>query len=196
MAKKRTETSQGLREFIKDQTQLVFDFCSYMLPIANETSEVSLSVFREFGDIYRRKEHKGGGTWEKMEMRVKLFAIAWRHIRGVMQETPFFFNSGRDTRNSRKFDGNLLEGIRVGGSMTEDADSSLMVRLHQLDPELRAPLVLKDILRFEDEEILRVLGVRWGVYRHRLHRGRIELKDGLRGRITVAEGSGLSPTVQ
>jgi len=52
--------------------------------------------------------------------------------------------------------------------------------------------VLRDILKFEDEETSRILGVRWGVYRHRLHRGRLELKDNLRGKAITAEAKGVT----
>lgn len=55
-------------------------------------------------------------------------------------------------------------------------------RLSRVDIDFRAPMVLKDILRFDDEEILRILGIRWGVYRHRLHRGRLAFRESLKGK--------------
>jgi len=43
-------------------------------------------------------------------------------------------------------------------------------------------MVLRDVLKFDDEEILRILNIRWGVYRHRLHRGRLAFRESLKGR--------------
>lgn len=54
-------------------------------------------------------------------------------------------------------------------------DRDLRDFLFSLPSELRVVLVLKDIMQYEDQEILKILDIRWQVYRHRLHRGRIDL---------------------
>ena len=76
----------------------------------------------------------------------------------------------------------LKFGAAVRPVLQQNYHSQVVDRLGRIDPEFRAPIVLRDVLGFEDEESVRILGLRWGVYRHRLHRGRLECKDALRGR--------------
>ena len=43
-----------LREFIKENDQRLYDFCVYMLYGGMDVDELILSIFREFGDHYRK----------------------------------------------------------------------------------------------------------------------------------------------
>ena len=103
-------------------------------------------------------------------------------VHASLHQVYFPSLGGRDTRRLKGLDDDLLpakneskekQQARVG---TRAKD-----RLTRVDSELRAPVVLRDILKFEDEEVAQILGLRWGVYRHRLHRGRLDFKDALKG---------------
>jgi DNA-directed RNA polymerase specialized sigma24 family protein len=62
-----------------------------------------------------------------------------------------------------------------------------VVRLGSLEPELRATLILKDVIGLLDEEVSEILGLRWGIYRHRLNRGRVDWCQILKGLDRKAE---------
>ena len=47
--------------------------------------------------------------------------------------------------------------------------------LFSLSTDERVVLVLRDILKFEDADVLSILDLRWQVFRHRLHRARVDL---------------------
>jgi RNA polymerase sigma-70 factor (ECF subfamily) len=49
-----------------------------------------------------------------------------------------------------------------------------------LEPELRAPVVLRDIEELSYEEIAQILEVPRGTVKSRLHRGRLALREKLR----------------
>jgi DNA-directed RNA polymerase specialized sigma24 family protein len=95
---------------------------------------------------------------------------------------PFTWTVGRDTRPMKGMDDDLLQAW--SSSKTGEISSigpRAVERIRRLDTDFRAPIVLKDILGFDDEEVVRILGIRWGVYRHRLHRGRLEFRAALKG---------------
>lgn len=188
MASQSAENQPGLRDFIREYGARVFTFCDYLLPKEAKPEETLVRVFREFGNVYRKANRKQPVGWQELEMRVKLFSIAWQSIREAMGEFHFLWIPGRDTRAGRRVDENLLAQVVSQPFPKTERDTELVNRLKCLDPEFRAPVVLRDILRLEEEEILRVLGLRWGVYRHRLHRGRIEFKDGLKGPLVSSAG--------
>lgn len=195
MPKVSKDNQPALREFIKEYGKPVYIFCDYMLPKDAKVDAVVVEIFAEFGEVFRKKHRKETAGWENLEMRVKLFSIAWKHIRQAMQEFHFMWTPGRDTRAGRRADENLLSESAGKNGDGAALDAELVARLKFLDPEFRAPLVLKDIVRLEEEEILRVLELRWGVYRHRLHRGRIEYKDGLKGPVIPPATKGSQPTL-
>ncbi len=186
----KSDQLPDLREFIKENDQKLYDFCFYMLYGGMDIDDVILSIFREFGDHYRRLSGRSSTKWEPAEFRFKLFQIAWDHIRDELSRWQISWTVGRDTRQLKGMDEDLLQGYR--GKNFAELEVNLMERLSRIDPDFRAPIVLKDVLRFDDEMVARVLGLRWGVYRHRLHRGRLELKDSLRGRAITSEARGVT----
>ena len=173
-----------LREFVKEMEQKIYDFCFYMLGGGKEIDDVVIGIFREFGDYYRRGGAKKSQSVGGPELRTALFRLAWRQVRDAAVPAVVWV-SGRDTRNNKNWDSDLLASI----SKKDDDAWRLAVteRLRLLDLEFRAPLVLRDVLRLEDEEAVRVLGLRWGVYRHRLHRGRVDFRECLIGGRSAAE---------
>lgn len=120
-------------------------------------------------------------------MRIRLYRIAWERIRDETVALSFQWNLGRDTRLLKRWDENLL--LKDPAREPAAFDAAILERLRRVDAELRAPVVLKDILRMEDEEVVRILNLRWGVYRHRLHRGRLEFREALRGRAAPTSGA-------
>lgn len=192
-AEAKDKNQSSLREFISEYGERVFTFCDYMLPKEAKIEQTVIAIFSDFSESYRKRQRKLTQHWEETEMRVKLFSIAWEHIRHAMEDFHFVWTPGRDTRGGKRADDNLLKEGAKSAASTEIA-GELIGRLKYLDPEFRAPLILRDIVRLEEEEILRVLGLRWGVYRHRLHRGRVEYKDGLKGPQINLTTKGSQPT--
>lgn len=189
MAKtKATDRSPDLREFIKENDQRVYDFCTYLLAADFAVEDLVLSIFREFGEYYRRTHVLTSSGASPEEMRLHLFQIAWAQVQGSLHHFHFPSLGGRDTRLLKGLDDDVLpsrsENKEKVASKTENR---VRDRLARVDAELRAPVVLRDILKFEDEQVARILGLRWGVYRHRLHRGRLDFKDSLKG---LSTGSG------
>ncbi len=181
--KSREKHLPELREFVKENAEPLHTFSHYLLHEDHAVEDVLVEVFRKFGDTYRKHSRKNSG-WEALEMRIGLYHLAWKTIRDETAALTFQWNLGRDTRVLKRWDDNLLTK-----DFSQDPaafDVAVLERLRRVDVELRAPVVLKDILRFEDEEVVRILSLRWGVYRHRLHRGRLEFREALRGRAMPA----------
>jgi len=183
-SEKSSEIAPELREFVKEHEQSVVTFCYYLLSAEHDHEEFVLTIFREFGDLYRRHHH-GKKGWEAIEAHIGLYRLAWEHIRGELSAVSFNWMPGRDTRQMKGFDDDLLSEMGTGAIDGGRFEGPIGERIRRIDAEFRAPLVLKDVLKLEDEEIVRILSIRWGVYRHRLHRGRLELRDGLRGQPSV-----------
>ena len=185
-----------LQAFILEQAPRVFNFSALMLPSDTDIDELVLAIFREFGDAYRRLAKKEGGR-EPLEIQISLFKIAWEHIRGQIAGARFHWLVGRDTRQLKELDQDILRAWKDCSkdvSYLKHHGVTLIERLNRLDLDFRAPLVLRDVLNFEDEEVLRILGIRWGVYRLRLHRGRIDFSDKLRGQAISGPGRSMNAT--
>lgn len=170
-----------LREVLKENDQKVYDFVYFMLGPSSDLEEQVVSIFRSFGDLYRRGARQKRFQWEYPELRLQLFMTAWESIRRAIHVQKYAWLAGRDTRVQKSAEEDLIR-IFSQGKLSEDAFESFLQRLNRVDFDFRAPLVLRDILGFEDEEVVRILGTRWGVYRHRLHRGRVSLCEGLRAK--------------
>jgi len=192
MASKETSRFPELREFIKEHDQRVYDFCTYLLPVGADRDDLVLAIFRSFGDAYRRASLQKDSAWEPLEIRLKLFQLAWERVREVNLQSAIPWSVGRDTRALKGVEEDWLRGAKHKALDPKTLIDPIRDHLANLDPDHRAPVVLRDILHFEDEEVMRVLGLRWGVYRHRLHRGRLELKDSLRGSQTKNEGKAVT----
>jgi DNA-directed RNA polymerase specialized sigma24 family protein len=115
-----------------------------------------------------------------MEMRLVHFSIAWEKIQREAGSVAMRWVSGRDLRAQKMAEEDLLK--KNPKEEGEAFRESLLGRFARIDLDFRAPVVLRDVLDFPDEEAMRILKLRWGVYRHRLHRGRLELCEGLRGK--------------
>jgi hypothetical protein len=172
-----------LRDLLKENDGRLLRFCQYLLPPDYPLEDFVLGVFREFGEIYRRAgAAREGRGWVPLEIRIRLFRIAWERLRAELLTVPFTWTVGRDTRPMKGMDDDLLEQWSSAKSGDNSALAPRAVeRLRRLDTDFRAPVVLRDILGFDDEEVVRILGTRWGVFRHRLHRGRLEFRAALKG---------------
>lgn len=179
------KSAPDLREFIKEHDQKLYDFCFYMLDGGFLAEEAILATFHDYASVYRRLTSRRSGDWDPKDARVQLFQTAWSRIREALARVQYSWTVGRDTRAFKALDDDILG--HWGGRKTEvtEIETAVVERLGRVDAEFRVPVVLRDILGFDDEEVVQILGVRWGVFRHRLHRGRLELKDGLRGRMPV-----------
>lgn len=166
--------SPDLREIVKKNEQPVYSFCFYMMGGDFIISDTVVEIFRRFGETFRKKDL----TWEPLETRIRLFQMAWKNIRDALSRIPISWSMGRDTRTVRKSEEDLILSMKENRQKEEEP---ILWRLLALDPELRVVVVLRDILKLEDEEVARIIALRWGVYRHRLHRGRLELRDRLKG---------------
>ena len=175
------KSAPDLREFLKEHDQKLYDFCFYMLDGGYLAEEIILAAFRDFASVYRRLTSRRAGDWDPKDARIQLFQTAWSRIREALVRVQYQGSMGRDTRLFRSLDGDILG---QWGSSRQDVaavEAAVVERLGRVDADYRAPIVLRDVLGFDDEEVVQILGVRWGVFRHRLHRGRLELKDGLKG---------------
>lgn len=187
-----TDSSVDLRDFIKENDQRVYDFCSYLLASDFAVEDLVLSIFREFGEYSRRIRGVTIDSVPPGELRLRLFQIAWHQIQQAFHHVVFPTLGGRDTRLLKGLDDDILPTkAESREKVAAKAENRVGDRLARVDAELRAPVILRDILKFEDEEVAKILGLRWGVYRHRLHRGRLDFKDALKGLPTghMAEAS-------
>jgi DNA-directed RNA polymerase specialized sigma24 family protein len=170
-----------LREFIKENDQGTFDFCHYMLHGVLPVDEFVIQLFKNFSTEFRRLE-RAKGQWDSESLRLRLFQFTWEKIRAASVTPVYMTTPGRDMRSLRQMDEDILD---LGESKDKNHwarhESAVLERLARVDFEFRAPLVLRDVLGFTDEQAVQILSLRWAVYRHRLHRGRVDFKDALRG---------------
>ncbi len=171
-----------LREFIREKDVQVFNFCYLLLLGSPAIEKVVVDTFREFGDEFRKALRHGEKFRETVDGKIKLMQIAWRRARRDSAPGMWVWVPGRDTRALKAFERDALAEWVKGGWDSVEKKRVVCERLARVDFDLRAALILRDILGFDDEEIVRILGLRWGVYRHRIHRARLEYKDSLRGR--------------
>lgn len=177
MAARRSSTD--LREFVKENERKIYDFCFFMGLPTKECEELLIEIFRDFGDTHRRL-WGNEATSEPFEKQVALFQLARNHIERQGMIYASENTLGRDTRYFPKIETDLLaEWNKLKGE--RDWAFTIVDRLRLLELDFRFPLVLRDLLHFEDEETAQILGLRWGVYRQRLHRGRRECAEKFRG---------------
>ena len=176
-----TELNISLREFVKENEGKLCQFLQFMLFGFSGLEEITLKVFRNFGDFFQKQTTKKNSDWEKVGLRIQLFSLAWQAIVKAQSQVEYNWTFGRDTRPLKQLDSDLLSEDRSFKVKKVDPEIFLP-RLARVDIDFRAPMVLRDVLNFDDEEILRILNIRWGVYRHRLHRGRLAFRESLKGR--------------
>lgn len=170
-----------LREFIKENDQRIYDFCFYMLHGSLPVEDFVISVFRAFVPEYHRLARPGSQETDKVFTRLRLFQFTWEKVRASAVSLPYASASGRDMRTLQQLDEDLLEYDAKDKGFLARSEDAILERLLRVDFDFRAPLVLRDVLGFSDDEAVEILGLRWPVYRHRLHRGRVDFKDALRG---------------
>jgi len=134
------------------------------------TQEVFVRVFRSF-DTFDWSTTGPGSV------------AAWLH-----RITTNLFLDGARRRSRIRFDP-IADGLdtkaplRVAASdhrvLEQLFDPDVEAALSALSPELRAAVVLCDVEGLSYEEIARVLGVRMGTVRSRIHRGRAQLRKAL-----------------
>jgi DNA-directed RNA polymerase specialized sigma24 family protein len=185
--KARKESAPELREFVKEHDQRVYSFCYYLSAGQIPIEEIVINSFRDFGEELRRYRHtaSNGGRaadWESLEQKLLLFRCAWERMDEALTSLSVGWLGGRDTRFLQAFDEDLLKAKASAKMLNSEEQDRILERLAKVPLEFRAPLVLRDMVGFTDEEVFQVLGLRWGVYRHRLHRGRLAMADSLRGR--------------
>jgi len=175
----------ALAELIRENDARLYHFCFYMLSDDSDLEPIVLEVFRKFGNEYRKMLGKKGAEWGPRAFRLRLFQIAWDSIQRHLAKWQYEMSDlGRDMRTLKTVEGDLLSAfseLNEESLATDQLTSEILMRLGKVDREFRAPLVLRDMLGFSDEEVTRILATRWGVYRHRLHRGRLEFRENLRG---------------
>ncbi len=165
-----------LRELVGLHSQRCYDFVRWTILDTEAADDILVDVFRDFGERFRKIEN------EKREWKIPVhlypYQITWLHLRKVLLKESFSFALDDHGKRFLGIDTNLS----LKSSLDSEFDRKLFLyRLKGIDVEHRIPIILKDLLKFEDEEATQILGLRWGVYRHRLHRGRLELKELLKG---------------
>ncbi len=177
MAARRS--SSDLREFVKENERRIYDFCFFMGLSPKDCDDILIDIFRDFGDTHK-KVWGAQGQAESFEKTLALFRLARVHIERQGLVNPSEENYGRDTRYFPQIETDLLaEWDKHKGE--RDWANTVVDRLRQLELDFRFPVVIRDLLKFEDEEVAQILGLRWGVYRQRLHRGRRECAEKFRG---------------
>lgn len=171
-------TREPLEQWVFDVAQPLYRFCELMLGPEVNTAELVADIYWRFSrQAHRHARHKHTAD----ELKVQLFQTALAIISKEERNFPRFYRVGRDVRQTKALETNLLSLWRSQTDSLNVPSIPLGDRLRLLDTDLRAPVILRDHLGFEEESILQILGLRWGVFRHRLHRGRIELQKFLQG---------------
>lgn len=153
------KVDEVLTEAIVKNQNALYTFCYYLLP-KEEIEETLLKVLEQFCLKYRNKK----SPHEMGDLKVEMFQLAWHWIQSRLVGAHYLMSMGRDTRVLKE------EEERESRKDFQEVFS-------RIDPSLRAALLLKDLFLFKDEEIAKVLNLRWGVYRHRLHRARVEVSQ-------------------
>lgn len=172
------ERTAALREIAQEYAASINTFCHYLL-YGQDHEELVLEIFREFGDAHRRLSRI---ATPPDRLRIELFQIAWRLAQEAhaVRQPPAL--SSVDARPMYGRTEDLLKLWAEKSDHAADLELCIGERVAQIDFDYRAVVVLRDILKIEHEEVAKILGLRWAVYRHRLHRGRLELRDCLRRR--------------
>lgn len=190
MAKQTKTTREAvpeLREFVKEHDHRVFSFCYFLAAGQLPVDEIVVASFRDFGEELRRYRHTapksaGAADWQSVEQKILLFRCAWQRMEDALMALSMGWVGGRDTRYLQAFDENLLAASANAKTFSQNEQERILERLSKVPLEFRAPVVLRDMIGFTDEETFQVLQLRWGVYRHRLHRGRLSVAAALKGR--------------
>ncbi|MBI1861817.1 MAG: hypothetical protein HYR96_12960 [Deltaproteobacteria bacterium] len=170
-----------LQSFVERTDQPLFRFCQLMTVPEVHLEELVTDIYRTFS---RRIRRKGADSTPAETLQIELFRAAMDALFGIERSRPRLSLAGRDTRGLKALESDLLSWWRANptdkAGLTQQIPS-IGDRLRMLDFDLRAPVVLNDHLKLDQDVILKILGLRWAVFRHRLHRGRVELQKLLQG---------------
>lgn len=106
------ESQISLREFVKENESKLCHFLYFMLVGYSGLEEVTLGVFRSFGDYFQKQAIKKSSEWERMALRIELFGLAWNAVLNAQNDVQFNWAYGRDTRPLKQFDEDLLSSDR------------------------------------------------------------------------------------
>ncbi len=116
----------------------------------------------------------GAGLSAGLSERGMLYRALWLALQE--QDVSSFSRVGR--RDWQASEEDLLEYFtKKTGRFWDEKSDEWLRRFQQVEIEFRAPIVLRHLLGFEDEECLQILGLRWEIFRYRLHQGRLEFSS-------------------
>lgn len=145
--------------------------------------------------VYRLAYRLTGNRFDAEDLTQEVFIKAYRSINqfqpGTLSgwlsriTTNLFLDGAR--KQSRVHVDNLGDDSQVADTVATpdvivhdaDLDHDIAAALAQLNPQLRAAVVLSDIEGLTYEELATVLDVKVGTVRSRLHRGRSQLRAAL-----------------
>lgn len=171
--------------FVEQTEQPLFRFCQMMTVPEVHLEELVTDIYRGFSRRARR--HLRNSTTPEAtlnDLQIELFRSALDTLSALERSRPRLSLLGRDNRNLKALETDILTWWRA--NPTDKAALSLQIpsigdRLRMLDFDLRATVVLNDHIKLDQDSLLKILNLRWAVYRHRLHRGRVELQKLLQG---------------
>ncbi|MGE3811179.1 MAG: RNA polymerase sigma factor [Candidatus Nanopelagicales bacterium] len=143
---------------------------------------------------------------EAQEVTQEAFLRAWRAIGRFKGDSQFFtwlYRIGvneASRRTSRKrsrgvvtsLDEQLVEPAETRPGPAQAAQHrelrrALETAIHELKPDQRAPLVLRDVEGLSTAEAAEILGLGEAAFKSRLHRARLAVKDAVRDHLLEAD---------
>jgi RNA polymerase sigma-70 factor (ECF subfamily) len=155
-----------------------------------------------FAELIRRYERRVGAVLARLlddtrdveEALQDTFVQAWRHLDGFRGSSAIFtwlyriavnealMRVRRKRLPTRELD-DAAERALPGASadpadsiVAEDLHDFLTARVKELPFEQRAPLVLRDIEGFSNQEVANVLGISLAAAKSRIHRARMQIR--------------------
>ncbi len=148
-----------LKEFLRKYQNDIYTFCYYLL----KDDQVSDTIICQIFEKFTKKFFKSLRNLTNEELKIELYKC-------VIEEINVFYRYKQTTHCFWK----------EPRSKVLDERRSFGEELKFVNSDFRIILVLHDIIQLSDEEIMKILSLRWGVFRHRLHRARLELIQALR----------------
>src|SRR3989338_8324741 len=141
--------SEPLREFVESSDRDLYRFCAMMSAAGEDLEALIVQIFRTFArNVYRRRRTFPSTA----ELQIELFRTALRSLADPGGGGARTFSAGRDTRQSQALERNLLAGGRSqkgDPGLSKEQLALLGDRLRLLDFDLRAPVLLHDLLGVE-----------------------------------------------
>ncbi len=181
MEVQKIQLALPLPEFVERTDGTLARFCVLMAGSDCHLDDIIERVYRRFSKSARRDIRLANRTHN---LEVELYHSAMKELSQLELERPRLSLTGRDNRVLKAMETDLLSWWRAHCTETTELGNRLALvgdRLRLLDFDLRAPVILHDHLAMDSESILKVLHLRWAVFRHRLHRGRVEFQKALQG---------------